>query len=309
MLNSFRNFWRIRAPTDALRPMWIDAPGSNERLQSFRSVRLKVALSELIRDGFTVLKRNSPAELCDRVVNDFGRYCAQHPEHQDFCDGNRLHDRLANLHLWSDSAKELALEESVLEIVEAAFESPASLVGSLYFERGSEQDIHRDTPSFYTIPLNHYFGVWHALEDVSPDAGALTYYAGGHRLAPDSEFIGSGIENMDAYFRSVVAACEAGGVKRKTFFAEKGDTLIWHPQLPHGGSPIANPSRSRRSIVFHYKPNDAPIYGPREFFGPQHSLPSRRGQAYLPLGKERRCLDHGKPQFFRNKKEGNFQEF
>jgi hypothetical protein len=36
------------------------------------------------------------------------------------------------------------------------------------------------------------------------------------------------------------------------FQARKGDVFIWNAQLLHGGSAIAQPGRTRRSVVFHY---------------------------------------------------------
>lgn len=36
------------------------------------------------------------------------------------------------------------------------------------------------------------------------------------------------------------------------FHARKGDVFVWNAQLLHGGSPIADRGRTRRSVVFHY---------------------------------------------------------
>ena len=36
------------------------------------------------------------------------------------------------------------------------------------------------------------------------------------------------------------------------FYAEPGDMLIWHSQLFHGGSPIKDKSKTRKSLVTHY---------------------------------------------------------
>jgi phytanoyl-CoA hydroxylase len=40
----------------------------------------------------------------------------------------------------------------------------------------------------------------------------------------------------------------------------KGDTAIWHPQTPHGGTEIRDLTRTRHSIVMHTTPAGVPLY-------------------------------------------------
>jgi len=42
------------------------------------------------------------------------------------------------------------------------------------------------------------------------------------------------------------------GIEPIAFHAEKGDLLIWHSQLLHGGSAIAEQGSTRKSLVTHY---------------------------------------------------------
>jgi ectoine hydroxylase-related dioxygenase (phytanoyl-CoA dioxygenase family) len=39
---------------------------------------------------------------------------------------------------------------------------------------------------------------------------------------------------------------------KEIFQAKKGDMLIWHSNLVHGGEPMLNPELSRKSMVAHY---------------------------------------------------------
>ena len=41
-------------------------------------------------------------------------------------------------------------------------------------------------------------------------------------------------------------------LKKATFTAKKGDILVWHANLLHGGEPLINKSSPRKSAVFHY---------------------------------------------------------
>jgi hypothetical protein len=47
------------------------------------------------------------------------------------------------------------------------------------------------------------------------------------------------------------AAAQAG-LEKRVFLAKKGDVFVWHAHLLHGGSPIRDPARTRKSYVFHY---------------------------------------------------------
>jgi ectoine hydroxylase-related dioxygenase (phytanoyl-CoA dioxygenase family) len=42
------------------------------------------------------------------------------------------------------------------------------------------------------------------------------------------------------------------GLEKRIFEAKRGDVLIWHANLLHGGSPIAREGLTRRSMVCHY---------------------------------------------------------
>ena len=62
--------------------------------------------------------------------------------------------------------------------------------------------------------------------------------------------------------------CLREGLSVETVEMKKGDTLIWHPMLPHGGSRIIDQSASRNSIVFHITPLNIPVYRQDYFFNP-----------------------------------------
>jgi ectoine hydroxylase-related dioxygenase (phytanoyl-CoA dioxygenase family) len=263
---------------------------------------------QLRRNGFAVLPGNVSADICDEVVRDFRAYCEAAPESGKYKDANSLYERLASLHLVSAAARRIAFESRAARVVEAAFAKPFVVVGSLFFDKGSTQSIHRDTPAFFTNPLNHFFGVWTALEDVEPGSGPLLYYRSGHTVAPDDQLLADPSVNSENYFATVVAACQRSGLELVEYYPKKGDTLIWHPQLPHGGAPITKPDQSRRSIVFHYIPTGVPIYGPDTFFGASDKVRKTPNYRTIKFGNYE-VIDQGKPRFFHNRYEGNFDEF
>jgi hypothetical protein len=48
--------------------------------------------------------------------------------------------------------------------------------------------------------------------------------------------------------------CDERGFDVQTFMARKGDVLIWHGDLLHGGAPIKDSTRSRKSFIAHLMP-------------------------------------------------------
>lgn len=290
----------------SLEPMWFLSASADAVERAPISTTAKQALRDLRDNGFAILPGHVPAPMCDAVVRDFEAYCAATPESADYRDDFSLHERLALLHLVSDAAVAVLSHPPTTEILTAAFDTAPTIVGSLFFEKGSTQSIHRDTPAFFTNPLNHFLGVWHALEDVVEGAGALTYFEKGHLVARDIDLYRDETVTKDTYFKVVRDACLAAGLRQLAFHPKKGDVVIWHPELPHGGAPITKPGTSRRSLVGHFIPEGTPMLRPEDFFGKGDP---GSGTLY-PIRRHGRAtmLDLGAPRFFHNVYEGNFDE-
>ena len=288
-------------------PLWLDTDAAPARIAALPEAWMRAAAAELRADGLAVLRGHHAPAACVALAAAFKDYAARSPDAAPYRDAHGLHERLANFHLVSRHAQAFAEDDRIVRFLELLFEAEPAVVGSLYFEKGSTQSIHRDTPCFFTNPLNHFFGVWTALEDVTADAGPLTYFKGGHTLVPDRGLLDAETRSED-YFPAIVAACRAAGLVQTELLARQGDVVIWHPQLPHGGAPRRDETRSRASIVFHYKPVDAVIMGPTEFFSGSRTTPRHPQQPVVQLGRLT-AIDHGGPQFFHNRYEGNFDEF
>lgn len=282
---------------------------SEAELLAHKEIKPEVldALVSLRNNGFAILKNNIPHALCDALIEDFNRYCSARADAAKYADEHGLHSRLALFHYQSDNAMKIGTLERTTEVVRTAFRNDFTIVGSLFFEKGSTQDVHRDTPAFFTNPLNHFFGVWNALEDIHEGSGELCYFRGGHKIARDSDLYDDANITIDNYFSVVENACKAAGLELERFRPRKGDTLIWLPELPHGGSPRDNESSTRRSMVFHYILVGTPIHGVNEFF--DSSKPLFVNENYSVRVKNGiRMIDMGETRFYHNHKEGNFEE-
>jgi phytanoyl-CoA hydroxylase len=288
-------------------PMWFLDDKKWEQKSEKIPPSIRSVLNDLRQDGYAILKSNFSSDTCDAVQNDFKEFAAKSSQAPEFRDEHGLYDRLACLHLTSEADRKVGFQNKILEILDCAFGRPSVVVGSLYFNKGSQQSIHRDTPAFFTNPINHFFGVWTALEDVQPGSGPLIYYHQGHKTSSDLELRQRPSIDMKNYFKEIDSNCRAKGLELIEFHPKKGDTLIWLPELPHGGNPIEKPGLSRNSIVFHYIASGVPIYGPQTFFDRKRPLARQENYKSLQFGT-RRAIDLGAPQFFQNRYEGNFDE-
>lgn len=143
------------------------------------------------------------------------------------------------------------------------------LFQSISFEVGSQQGLHQDT-AYVVIderPME-LVACWIALEDIQAGSGELQYMVGSHRL-PDFDFGGNkkhwnsavdGHEKHAEWFNWILREGEARGLPTERFLARRGDILVWHADLAHGGSPILDASLSRKSLVGHYCPASATPY-------------------------------------------------
>ena len=134
------------------------------------------------------------------------------------------------------------------------------LFQSINFIEGSQQKTHSDSIHMTTFPLGGLLGVWIALEDIEQDAGALHYYPGSHKLPyylnSDYQNEGSafllGNKGYVAYEKMIEDKIQENQLEKKVFTAKKGDVLIWHANLLHGGEAHTNKEKTRKSVVFHY---------------------------------------------------------
>jgi ectoine hydroxylase-related dioxygenase (phytanoyl-CoA dioxygenase family) len=169
------------------------------------------------------------------------------------------HVRLMDFHNTSVAGKKLALHPSIVDFLTHVFREKVVAMQSLTFVRGSEQGTHQDF-AYVVAPRypSHLAASWIALEDVHPDAGPLGYYPGSHTLRKfdwgDGLFHQAGVTKRDPVEFAPFLEAEARrmGLKAETFCPKKGDVFFWHGCLAHSGTPVNDPSRTRRSFVTHY---------------------------------------------------------
>jgi phytanoyl-CoA hydroxylase len=267
--------------------LWIDREDWLDRLALKHrngeiSEALSVAIFRFLRDGYVVLEQAVPAARIDRLnaaidqawvapppgllIHTFGpdgRYSEMPPELAAREDSTKLVD----LHAHCRAAREAIASAPVVEFLTAVFEDQPKAFQSLTFWKGSQQAIHKDTAyvKVDSDPL-HFAASWLALEDIEAGTGELEYYVGSHR-APDyvfnqyNKWMGTYVSEHDRFLASLHDDAASLKHAKSAFLAKKGDVLIWHADLAHGGSKIVHPERTRRSLVTHFTPaRDEPYY-------------------------------------------------
>ncbi|MCZ8225302.1 MAG: phytanoyl-CoA dioxygenase family protein, partial [Microcystis sp. LE19-84.1B] len=130
---------------------------------------------------------------------------------------------------------------------------------SINFLHGTEQGLHEDMAVFYVHPANHLVGVWIALEDISADAGPLIFYPKSHKNIKVTDFFPDypavNLKNITAaqipQYQDYVNQ-RAQNYDCQSFTAKKGEILLWHGMLIHGGGKINNNLLTRKSMVIHF---------------------------------------------------------
>lgn len=163
--------------------------------------------------------------------------------------------KLNDLYLSVPVIRSVILNSVLCEHLATLLEGAPLAFNSLNFEYGSQQSYHRDTLFMPPRVPDKMAVSWIALEDISPDSGPVSYYPGSHKIpafrfsSGEQHAIPEEMKNFETTMTEAVAALE---LKPVSFEADCGDVLIWHSELLHGGTPIHDKTRSRKSLVTHY---------------------------------------------------------
>jgi ectoine hydroxylase len=240
---------------------WLDRPGAEEALRKHPRFNAFDAATqqELLRferEGYMILKGFYTEEAAEAVNREVERLLGA-----GATGFNYTKRKIMDAH-----------EESAL-ISQGHFRNPRMLdllsfvmgrsvvpFQTINFVEGSEQRAHSDFIHMTTEPLGYLIATWTALEDTHEGNGPLFYYPGSHRLpyvscldyAAGNTRWRLGENSYRKYEDYTEALIRERGLEKRYFHAKKGDVLIWHANLLHGGSPILEKGATRRSMVSHY---------------------------------------------------------
>jgi len=240
---------------------WLDRPDAPERLEAhpeFRKMEpaLQDKVRQFVREGFLVLEQ----------FHDASTTASMNAEVDQLLETgktgfNYTGRKIFNVHEQSRLADEhFFRNQALLRLLSFLLGKPVVPFQSLSFVQGSEQRAHSDSIHMTTEPPGYLIATWSALEDCPEDSGPLFYYPGSHRLpyittqdydSGNTRFT-IGNDSNRRYEDRIEMLTREHDLKKQVFHAKRGDVLVWHANLLHGGSAITRPGATRRSIVCHY---------------------------------------------------------
>jgi phytanoyl-CoA hydroxylase len=290
-----------------------DIAGYVSRLASKPSYDLEAKLRHWRDQGFVVFEGAAQQPLIETLLEDIAAFKRSYCDYtipievrgrqilstdeRSFPDDTGV--KINHLHCYSRAAALISLAPEVCDFLRHVFRAPPAVLQSLTFWRGSEQKIHVDYPYVnYQKRLAFLAAAWVALEDISPDAGPLGYYPGGHQVSTTGFFDwgNNAIVNSSKSTRTPIdfadylsARMATARIAKKVFCPRRGDIFIWHGNLPHEGTEVRDPNLTRKSYVTHYtsladlpewlngeRPDDKMLVnGGYSYVGPTHANRAR----------------------------------
>lgn len=238
----------------------LSPPSSDPAIQTATQPLSNVEIQQFNNDGFLVKDFGFSKELIDSVIADV------YPLYSDEFKANPvIPERWRNGWKQLQSVKSLAIAPNVLDALHQLWGRKALAFQTLNFPIGTSQKTHSDIIHFNTEPSGFMAGVWIALEDIDETNGPLMYFPGSHKLAektmPDLN-LSAGREHYPEYEKAIEQLIESHGLKPTLGTVKKGEAIIWHANLLHGGFPHQDVSRSRHSQVTHYFFENCRYYTP-----------------------------------------------
>lgn len=260
--------------------LWIDrkdAPQRVDKMLAQKKITPAQAeqLTSFIENGFLIIPNAVPHAVIDQLNADLDkswnemdpRYLVQ-TAHGSYVplpevERTRVLAKVLDVYVHSDAAVKASFSQPIVDFLKIVFEGEVQGFQNLTFEVGSTQAVHKDGSYVVVNKPMHFAASWVAREDIKEGSGELVYYPGSHRF-PDYVFAEKYMhwnperDGVDVHKRQLQWLHEQAkerGIELQTFRPKKGDALIWHAGLAHGGGPITDTNLTRKSYVTHYCPH------------------------------------------------------
>lgn len=247
---------------------WMDKPDITK--EQIEAHPLFESFSEIIRqeilqwpaNGYMIIPGFFTKEA-DLINEEIENLLQQHKINFNFT-GRKIMDG------WKESEllNQIFRYPGILKLLSFIFGKEVNPFQTINFIYGSEQKPHSDSIHMTTEPLGYLSAIWIALEDVEEGSGELIYYPGSHKLGyimsenfnTGNNFLKLGENNYEHYEKKIESVILQNRLEEKKFLPKKGDFLIWHANLLHGGAPITKQGKTRKSMVCHYFAKDVLCY-------------------------------------------------
>jgi phytanoyl-CoA hydroxylase len=290
----------VKAAPTMSNTLWIDQDRALETIASLSREPSTVELAGLYEDfrekGRCTLRGAVPCDLIDAYLAELDHALAERPDvlisfGRDVLpivgwDIRKPLTKILDTHVKLPAALNMIFAPAISRFLAGIFAEAPLAFQSLHFEVGSTQAVHQDTAYVVVDEPTRLIAAWIALEDIRPGSGELVYYPGSHRF--ESYLYGDarlhwipetdGGEKHDRHLQWIHDEAKRREIELEHFLPRKGDVLMWHSNLAHGGGKIEDASLTRRSLVLHYCPATCTPHFFR-FVGPE-----RRVKKWVPQG-------------------------
>ncbi|HWF07100.1 MAG TPA: phytanoyl-CoA dioxygenase family protein [Bryobacteraceae bacterium] len=255
---------------------WLDLPDAEEQIASrLRAGTLTAEDAALCRywsaNGYVIVRNLIEHEALDDVWGNYEKAVAAGkikllPEKA--ADDDPYPGRFLNPHKKVGAFCRILKHAELLRTIRLLMEREPRPLQTIASHKGSQQGLHSDSIHMTTYPLGYLTAAWIAFEDIDPDCGPLVYYPGSHKLPylfskevgiSEEDFRKEGYAPYHARYEPRIREMVAE-MTPSYFHARKGDVLIWHANLVHGGSARRNMALSRKSVVCHFYVKNAFVY-------------------------------------------------
>lgn len=257
---------------------WLDQPDAAERIErKLRSGALNRSEAEQCRfwseNGYIILPGLIEDAVLDTVWESYEHAIAAGKIRlpaEPGGEGDPHPGRFLNPHKKAGDFCRVLKHAELARWIRILMEREPKPLQTIASHKGSQQGVHSDSIHMTTYPIGYLSAAWIAFEDIHPDSGPLVYYPGSHRLpyvfsrdvgiGEDDlkrEGYGSYHERYEPHIRKLI---EENRLEAHYFHARKGDVLIWHANLLHGGSARGNLQLTRKALVCHFFVKGAFVY-------------------------------------------------
>lgn len=251
---------------------WLDRDGWSQQIEALPAEQAALC-RQWAENGYVIQPKLIPESLLDTAWQAYEQSVQRGvitlaPESAG--DGDLLPGRFLNPHKRVRPFCRVAKHLELKHCLQRLLGHPVKLLQTIASHKGSQQAAHSDSIHMTTYPLGYLAAAWIAFEDIRTDSGPLELYPGSHRLPyvfshdlqisvddMKNEGYGSYRARYEPFVQRLIAE---HGLRPKYFEARKGDVLIWHANLLHGGSQRRDLSLTRKALVGHYFAKGAFVY-------------------------------------------------
>lgn len=216
---------------------------------------IETQLLKWYKNGYLIWEQFLDGETVDTINQEIDELL-----HKDEVGFNYTQRKIFNAYRQSFTIRKVIKDKRLLELLSFILDKKVLPFQTINFLKSSEQQAHSDWIHMSTFPKGYLIAAWFALEDITLEQGPVSYFPGSHLLPylNNSDYENSANamkvdgEANKKYEKIITSLVEEHPLQKQIFTAKKGDMLVWHGNLIHGGEPMLHKDLTRKSMVVHY---------------------------------------------------------